>query len=117
MLPMFAICQNIFFLVLNQSVFFASSCQLGSISQTFYLQLLRVQIPKAQKVQSSRQSFCAFGICASKKNVDEIDPRMRTNAIPDVVLEGFFNSLEKVSDDNFLIELPTSILSFLSPPQ
>ncbi len=33
-----------------------------SISSTFYGQLLRVQIPKAQKIQSSCQFFCAFGI-------------------------------------------------------
>ena len=31
----------------------ADNCKLGSISPTFYEQLLRAQIPKAQKRQSS----------------------------------------------------------------
>jgi len=39
---------------------------LRSISSMFYEQLLRAQIPKAQKIQSSCQSFCAFGICTHK---------------------------------------------------
>jgi len=37
-----------------------------SISPTFYEQLLHTQIPKAQKRQSSRQSFFAFMICERK---------------------------------------------------
>jgi len=49
----------------------------GSISPTFYSQLLPVQIPKAQKYSQFLSLFCAFGICVSKsfeKNVGEIDP-------------------------------------------
>jgi hypothetical protein len=45
-----------------------------SISSTFLKQLLRAQILKAKKIQSSCQSF---GICGHKScsyNVDEIDP-------------------------------------------
>ncbi len=37
-----------------------------SISPTFYGQLLRTQIPKAPKIKSSHQSFCAFKICGCK---------------------------------------------------
>ena len=37
-----------------------------SISTTFYEQLLRVQIPKAQKRQSTQAAFCGFGIWARK---------------------------------------------------
>ena len=36
----------------------------GSISPTFYEQLLRSQIPIAQKRQSGQAAFCAYGICA-----------------------------------------------------
>jgi len=39
---------------------------LGSISPTFYEQLLRPQIPKVQKTQKTWLSFCAFWICAHK---------------------------------------------------
>ncbi len=39
---------------------------LGWISPTFYTQLLSAQIPKTQKIQSSCQSFCAFGTCTRK---------------------------------------------------
>jgi len=54
----------------------------GSISPTFYQQLLLVQIPKAQKDRLLDFIFCAFGICAfgicarksCSKNVGEIDP-------------------------------------------
>ena len=35
----------------------------GSISPTFYEQLLRLQFPKDSQV---KQLFCAFGICARK---------------------------------------------------
>jgi len=38
----------------------------GSISPTFYEQLLRAYISKAQKGQSSHQSYSAFGIYARK---------------------------------------------------
>jgi len=52
-----------------------------SISSTFYAKLLQVQIPKAQKNQSSCQYlFCTFGICGCKsyaKNIDEIYPRLQ----------------------------------------
>jgi len=37
-----------------------------SISPILYEELLHVQIPKAQKIQSSHQSFCAFGLCQRK---------------------------------------------------
>ena len=37
-----------------------------SISPAFYIQLLRMQIPKEQKRQSTEAAFCAFGICAYK---------------------------------------------------
>ena len=36
----------------------------GSISPTFYTQLLGVQIPKLQKGISGQAAFCAFRICA-----------------------------------------------------
>ncbi|KAJ1498475.1 hypothetical protein HMI54_012641, partial [Coelomomyces lativittatus] len=39
-----------------------------SISSTFYKELLRVQIPKAQKRLSSQAAFCAFGICKRKSS-------------------------------------------------
>ncbi len=39
---------------------------LVSISSTFYEQLLRTQIPKAQKRLSVLHTFCAFGIWAHK---------------------------------------------------
>ena len=39
---------------------------LGSISPTFYKQLLRTQIPKAQKSASLDCLFGAFGICKRK---------------------------------------------------
>ena len=42
---------------------------LESISPTFYKQLFRPQIPKAQKRQSSQASFCAFRIWALKNCV------------------------------------------------
>ena len=39
----------------------------GSISPTFYEQLLRSQIPKALKRLSTQADFCAFGICGRKR--------------------------------------------------
>ena len=39
---------------------------LGSISPTFYEQLLRAQIPKVHKDSQVKQLFCAFGICERK---------------------------------------------------
>jgi len=55
----------------------------GSISPTFYLHILLVKIPKAQKIQLFKVKpadfFCAFGICsikAARKHVGEIDPCM-----------------------------------------
>ncbi len=39
---------------------------LWSITSTFYNQLLRTQIPKAQKRLTTKQSFCAFGIRSCK---------------------------------------------------
>ena len=39
---------------------------LESISPTFYMQLLRKQIPKAQKDSQVKQLFCTLGICESK---------------------------------------------------
>ena len=47
-----------------------------TISPSFYAKLLRSVIPNAQKILSSCQSFCAFGICVRKSfslNVGEID--------------------------------------------
>ena len=41
---------------------FECSPRQGSISPTFYEQLLHTKIPKAQKRQSSQASFCTFGI-------------------------------------------------------
>ena len=38
----------------------------GSISPTFYAQLLCAQIPKAQKDSQVKQDFCTYGICARK---------------------------------------------------
>ena len=40
--------------------------------QRVYAQLLRAQIPEAQKRQSSQAAFCAFGIC-KPKSIGEID--------------------------------------------
>jgi len=55
----------------------ASPQSLGSISPTFYELLLCVQIPKAQKIQSSHQLFFAHlgsvQVKAAHKNVGEID--------------------------------------------
>jgi len=45
-----------------------------SISSTFYEQLLQAQIPKAQKRQSSFQSFLAL-LGSVRSKVDEIDPK------------------------------------------
>ena len=45
----------------------AKKTDLGSISPTFYEQLLHVQSPKAQKRRSTQAAFCAFGICMHKK--------------------------------------------------
>jgi len=42
---------------------------LGLIPPTFYAQLLPAQIPKAQKIQPSCQSFCAFWISMRKSVV------------------------------------------------
>jgi len=41
---------------------------LGSISSTFYEQLLGMQIPKAQKIQSSCQVFFALSESAPAKS-------------------------------------------------
>ena len=52
-------------------------CFQGSISPTFYEQLLRVQIPIEQKRQSSQAAFWLLGsahVKASRKHIDEIDP-------------------------------------------
>ena len=38
----------------------------GSISPSFYKQLLRPQISKVQKRQSNQAAFCAFGTCFRK---------------------------------------------------
>jgi len=49
----------------------------GSISPTFYEQLLRKQIPKAQKDSQVKQLFAlsgSAGVKAARKHVDEIDP-------------------------------------------
>ena len=49
----------------------------GSISPTFYEQLLRAQIPKAQKDSQVKQLFVLSGsscINAAGKHVDEFDP-------------------------------------------
>jgi len=46
-----------------------------SISPTFYVQLLYMQIPKVQKDSKVVSIFCSFGICVCKscsENVDEI---------------------------------------------
>ena len=51
----------------------------GSISPTFDEHLLRMQIPKAQK--DSQAAFCAFGICALKSCIDEIDPKREKDQI------------------------------------
>ena len=52
----------------------------GSISPTFYAQLLRLQITKAQKRQSTQAAFELLGFARVKgacKHVDEIDPEWR----------------------------------------
>ena len=49
----------------------------GQFHQHVYVQLLRLQILKAQKRKSTQAAFCAFGICgvkAAHKHIDEIDP-------------------------------------------
>ena len=56
--------------------------RLGSISPTFYMQLLHTQIPKAQKRQSNQVAFALAGsVCikAARKHVDEIDPWFACN--------------------------------------
>jgi len=53
-----------------------------SISPTFYVKCLRIQIPKAQKGLTAWPHFCAFGFFSCKsfeKNVDEINPRSCSN--------------------------------------
>ena len=50
---------------------------LGSISPTFYVQLLRPEIPKAQKDSQLKQLFALLGpmgVKAARKHIDEIDP-------------------------------------------
>ena len=50
---------------------------MGSISRTFYGQLLRAQIPKAQKDSQVKQLLALLGsagVKAARKLVDEIDP-------------------------------------------
>jgi len=46
-------------------IFVIENVNLGSISQIFYEQLLRVQIPKAQKDKSSHQ--CLFALLGSTR--------------------------------------------------
>ena len=49
----------------------------GSISPTLYVQLLCLQIPKAQKDSQLKQLFALLGsarVKAARKHVDEIDP-------------------------------------------
>ena len=46
-----------------QATFFAAA---GTVSPTFYAQLLRMQIPKMKKNCQIKQLNCAFGICARK---------------------------------------------------
>ena len=49
----------------------------GPISPTIYAQLLRTQIPKAQKDSQLKQLFAlsgSAGVKAARKHVDEIDP-------------------------------------------
>ena len=61
-------------LILIRKIFFLfevcpltlQSLHQGSISPTFYEQLLPTQIPKAQKRQSTQGAFCAFAICRRK---------------------------------------------------
>ena len=51
--------------------------KLVPISSTFYKQLLRAQIPKAQKDSQVKQLFALLGsarVKAVPKNIDEIDP-------------------------------------------
>ena len=48
-----------------------------TFSPTFYEQLLRMQIPKAQKDSQVKQLFKLFasaGVKAAHKHIDEIDP-------------------------------------------
>ena len=50
---------------------------LGSISPTFYEQLLRTQIPKMKKDSQIKQLFALLGpawVKAARKHIDEIDP-------------------------------------------
>ena len=50
---------------------------LGSISPTFYVQLLHMQIPKAQKDSQFKQLFALLGSASKKaacKHVEEIGP-------------------------------------------
>ena len=61
-----------------------SKSNLRSISPTFYVQLLHVQIPKAQKRQSSQAYFALLVSAHVKvvlKDVDEIDPWMSNSPI------------------------------------
>ena len=49
----------------------------GSISPSFYKQLLRAHIPKSQKDSQIKQLFELFGpacVKTERKHVDEIDP-------------------------------------------
>ena len=68
---------------------------LGSISPTFYEQLLPTQIPKAQKKDSQvKQLFALLGsasIKAVRKHVDEIDSRLPIN---NVIYSEFSNYLQ-----------------------
>jgi len=52
----------------------------GLISPTFYEQLLHAQVPKAQKIQSSHQSFFALFGSVRVKSVR----KMLVQSIPDV---------------------------------
>ena len=55
------------------------TASLGSISPTFYEQLLRSKIPKAQKDSQIKQLFALLGsacIKAAREHVDEIEPRV-----------------------------------------
>ena len=63
--------------IVSQNVFLGNKYQ-GSISPSFYEQLLHPQIPKAQKDSQVKQLFAFLGsesVKAAPKHVDEIDPK------------------------------------------
>ena len=66
----------------------------GSISSTFYTQLLRAQIPKAQKDTQLKQLFVLSGsapVKAECKHIDEIDPS--TQSLAQKMTFSFTNSI------------------------